>query len=210
VKISRSDVHTKVRALPEIRAEEQQLTAVAGLFIFQPLFERLGLKGLLKGCFEHLTTAPIFGHGTIVMLLIVHILMGHRRLQEIQYYEDDPVVKRLLQLKRLPDVSTVSRTLKQLDDRAVAAERTVIRTVVGNRMKELSPARVMFDFDGSVNGTNRKAEGTAVGFNKKKKGQRSYYPLYCTWAQTGQVFDFCHRPGNVHDSNGASLDYSQR
>jgi hypothetical protein len=27
--------------------------------------------------------------------------------------------------------------------------------------------------------------------------------LFCTLAQLGQVFDFLHRPGNVHDSNGA-------
>jgi hypothetical protein len=42
-----------------------------------------------------------------------------------------------------------------------------------------------------------------VGFNKKKKGARSYYPLFCTIAQTGQVLDFLHRSGNVHDSHGA-------
>jgi len=46
-------------------------------------------------------------------------------------------------------------------------------------------------------------EGTAVGFNRKKKGARSYYPLFCTIAQTGQVFDVYHRPGNVHDSHEA-------
>ena len=51
--------------------------------------------------------------------------------------------------------------------------------------------------------TSRHAEGTAIGFNKKKKGARSYYPLFCTVAQTGQIFDLHHRPGNVHDSNGA-------
>jgi hypothetical protein len=43
-----------------------------------------------------------------------------------------------------------------------------------------------------------------VGFNKNKKGARSYYPLFCTVAQTGQFFDLFHRPGNVHDSNGAA------
>ena len=59
------------------------------------------------------------------------------------------------------------------------------------------------DFDGSVLSTERHAEGTAVGFNKKKKGARSYYPLFCTIAQTDQVLDVHHRPGNVHDSNGA-------
>jgi hypothetical protein len=60
------------------------------------------------------------------------------------------------------------------------------------------------DFDGSVFSTqSRTTEGTAIGYNRKKKGARSYYPLFCTLAQTGQVFDVYHRPGNVHDSHGA-------
>jgi hypothetical protein len=64
--------------------------------------------------------------------------------------------------------------------------------------------RVSFDFDGSVQSTRGHAEGTAVGFNKTKKGARSYYDLFCTVAQTGQFFDRLHRPGNVHDSNAAA------
>jgi hypothetical protein len=203
LKISKSDAHTKARALPELRFEDQQLTSVAGLVVFQPLFERLGLKELLKDCFRHLKVSPIFGHGTLVMLLIVHLLIGHRRLQEVKYYADDPIVKRVLGLKRLPDVSTISRSLKQIDDKSVKAERALMRGVVLDRLKSISPPRVTLDFDGSVQGTCRKAQGTAVGYNRKKKGQRSYYPLFCTVAQTGQVLDFWHRPGNVHDSNGA-------
>ena len=66
-----------------------------------------------------------------------------------------------------------------------------------NSLAPLRRGRV--DFDGSVQSTGRRAEGTAVGFNKKKKGQRSYYPLSATIAQTGQVLDVHHRPGNVHD-----------
>ncbi|MCA9200495.1 MAG: IS1380 family transposase, partial [Planctomycetales bacterium] len=72
-----------------------------------------------------------------------------------------------------------------------------------DRLAELALPRITLDFDGSVLSTKRRAEGTAVGFNKKKKGARSYYPLFCTVAQTSQVLDFLHRSGNVHDSNGA-------
>jgi hypothetical protein len=71
------------------------------------------------------------------------------------------------------------------------------------RVEALALSRVTVDFDGSVQSTGRHAEGTAVGFNKQKKGRRSYYPLFGTIAQTGQVLDVHHRPGNVHDSNGA-------
>jgi hypothetical protein len=203
MKISKSAVHWKARALPEIRFEDQQLTSFAGLVIFQPLFERLGLKKQLAGCFTHLKISPIFGHGTIVMLLIVHLLIGYRRLSDLRFYEDDPMVKRVLGLKRLPDVATVSRALEGVDKQAVKAQRETSRWIVLERLKRLALARVTLDFDGSVLGTTRFAEGTAVGYNKKKKGQRSYYPLFCTVAQTGQVLDVWHRPGNVHDSNGA-------
>jgi len=119
------------------------------------------------------------------------------------YYRDDPLVKHLLGLKQLPDVATVSRALKQAGAQSVENLRSLLREMVLERLQLLFSTRVTLDFDGSVQSTQRKAEGTAVGFNKKKKGARSYYPLFCTLAQTGQVIDFLHSPGNVHDSNGA-------
>jgi hypothetical protein len=203
MKISKAAVHWKARALPEIRFEDQQLTSFAGLIAFQPLLVRLDLKRRLQDCFRHLKVSPIFGHANIVMLLIVHLLLGYRRLQDLRYYRDDPMVQRVLGLKRLPDVATLSRTLAGMDKRAVKELRSVSRSLVLQRLREISPARLTLDFDGSVLGTCRMAEGTAVGYNRKKKGQRSYYPLFCTVAQTGQVLDVWHRPGNVHDANGA-------
>jgi hypothetical protein len=53
-------------------------------------------------CFTHLKVSPIFGHHVVVLLLIVHLLIGYRRLREMDYYRDDPMVKRLLGLSRIP------------------------------------------------------------------------------------------------------------
>jgi hypothetical protein len=203
MKVSRIQAIGKTHALPEVRFEDQQLTSFSGLIIFQQLFAQLNLKQRLQGCFAHLNVAPIFGHARIMLLLIVHVLLGYRRLQELRYYQNDPLVLRTLGLRRLPDVATVSRTLSSLDLESVQYLRGTSRAVVVERLQKLRPARVTLDFDGSVIGTGRYAEGTARGYNKLKKGQRSYYPLFCTVAQTGQVLDVWHRPGNVHDSNGA-------
>jgi hypothetical protein len=203
MKCSRASIHRKTYRIPEIRFEDQRLTSFAGLILFQSLFNRLGLKEQLTGCFRHLKVSPIFGHGLTVLLLIVHLLLGYRRLQDMRYYQDDPMVRRLLGLERLPDVATVSRTLASMDGRSVDKLRQLNRQQVLRRLGGLGLARITLDFDGSVLSTGRFAEGTAVGFNRKKKGQRSYYPLFCTLAQTGQVLDVWHRPGNVHDSNGA-------
>ena len=203
MKCSKSEIHRKTHGIPDIHFEDQKLTSFAGLVLFQSLFSRLGLKTQLTHCFRHLGVSPIFGHGLVVLLLIVHLLIGYRRLQDLRYYQDDPMVRRLLGITRLPDVATVSRTLAGMDARSVENLRQLNRQLVLERLSHLALARITLDFDGSVIATGRFAEGTAVGFNRKKKGQRSYYPLFCTVAQTGQVLDMWHRPGNVHDSNGA-------
>jgi hypothetical protein len=203
MKCSKASLYRKTHRIPEIRFEDQRLTSFAGLILFQSLFTRIGLKKKLSNCFRHLKVSPIFGHDFTVMLLIVHLLLGYRQLQDMRYYRDDPVVHRLLGVKRLPDVATLSRSLAGMDARSVEKLRRLNRQQVLQRIEDLGLARITLDFDGSVLSTSRFAEGTAVGYNRRKKGQRSYYPLFCTIAQTGQAFDVWHRPGNVHDSNGA-------
>ena len=203
MKCSKASLYRKTHRIPEIRFEDQRLTSFAGLILFQSLFTRIGLKQKLSNCFQHLKVSPIFSHGFTVMLLIVHLLLGYRQLQDLRYYRDDPVVQRLLGVKRLPDVATISRSLAGMDTRSVEKLRRLNRRQVLQRIEDLGLARITLDFDGSVLSTSRFAEGTAVGYNRRKKGQRSYYPLFCTIAQTGQAFDVWHRPGNVHDSNGA-------
>ena len=137
------------------------------------------------------------------MQLVIHVLLGFRELRDAAYYQDDPLVQRMLGLKHLPDVATISRMLKGADQKSVDKLRQLLTDMVLERIGSLALPRITLDFDGSVQSTKRRAEGTAVGFNKKKKGARSYYPLFCTLAQTGQVLDFLHRSGNVHDSKGA-------
>ena len=129
-------------------------------------------------CFRHLKASPIYSHHVLLMLLIVHLIIGHRRLRDIDYYRDDEMVKRLLGLKRLPDTSTISRSIGSADKVSVEKVRVVSRNLVIELLSREGLARVTLDFDGSGLSTGRHAEGTAVGFNKKKKGARSYYPLF--------------------------------
>ena len=82
-----------------------------GLIAFQVLFQRLNLKVRLKQCFRPVKSSAIFGPHRIVLLLIVHLLLGFRHLRDVDYYRDDPLVQRLLGLRRLPDVATICRTL---------------------------------------------------------------------------------------------------
>lgn len=203
MKFSRSAVRRKAHALPELKFENETLTSFAGLIIFQKFFAAIDWKARVSRCFRHLNGGKVFDRATLFLQLIVHLLLGYRELQDCRYYEDDPLLQRVLGLKRLPDVATLSRMLREADPKSVKTLRRLLREMVLDRLVKIAPARITLDFDGSVQSTRRRAEGTAVGFNKKKKGARSYYPLFCTVAQSGEVFDVLHRPGNVHDSNGA-------
>ena len=204
MKSSKAQIMSKFHKIPEIRFEDQQITSFSGLLIFQLFFSKIKLKQQLKNCFSHLKVSPIFGRHLVVLLLIVHLLLGFRRLREIDYYRDDPIVLRLMGLRKLPDVSTISRALAQTDNQSVKKIRILSRSLVMQGLVREQLPRLTLDFDGSVQSTKGHAQGTAVGFNKAKKGARSYYPLFCTVAQTDQFFDVYHRPGNVHDSNGAA------
>ena len=203
MKYSKSDVRGKAGSGLDIRFEPQGLTSYSGLIVFQHLFSRLDIRKRLWGCFRHLRSNPIYGRHVVMMLLVVHLIIGHRRLRDMEFYRDDEMIRRILGLKQLPDVSTVSRFLAGADEKSVAKVRRESTRLVMERLTQERFSRVTLDYDGSVLVTGRHAEGTAVGFNRKRKGARSYYPLFCTIAQTDQVLDVHHRPGNVHDSNGA-------
>ena len=177
MKHSKSVVRCKFSCLPKLRFDDQQLTSYAGLVVFQQLFFDLGLKAKLGCCFPHRQISPIFSNASVIMLLIVHLLIGYRSLRHVRYYSNDPIVLRVLGLSKLPDVSTISRQLASLDDRTVSNLESLQQNMVLETIASEHLARVTLDFDGSVLGTCWRAQGVAIGFNRKKKGQRSYLSL---------------------------------
>lgn len=205
MKSSKTEISKRFHKIPQIKfAENRRLTSYGGLVVFLPLFHRLAFRKRVKRCFQHIKTQGIFGLGNIVCVLVVHILLGFRKLRDLDYYRLDPMATRVCGLSALPDASTISRNLRNADSAAVGNLRSLLREMCIERFRKEGLCRATVDFDGSVQSTKGHVEGTAVGFNKKKKGARSYYPLFATISQTGVFYDFHHRSGNVHDSNGAA------
>lgn len=204
MKLKRKDIKAKTRCQPVLRFEEQRLTSFSGMILFDEIFQAVDMKKKLTSCFSHIKRTSLYGFGTLCLVTLVHIILGWKRLRDISYYENDPIVNRVVGLKKLPTVSTLSRFFKDADDLAAEKVGDVVTELVKDRMAVEDFPRITLDFDGSVISTKgRNIEGTAIGFNKKSKGNRSYYPIFCTLAQTGQVFKTRQRSGNVHDSNGS-------
>lgn len=201
MKLSSQQVRANKCCLPTIKFHDANLTSFAGIILFQALFKKLQIKEKISKCFEHLQFSPSYPLARIFQILMVHVLLGFRRLRELAYYKDDPMVLRTVGLKRMPEISTITRSLNHLDDRSYESVRALGRELVLDRVVTTGFPTLTVDFDGSVLWTrSRNTEGTAVGYNTKRRGARGYYPLFATLAQTGQVFDLEHRPGNIHDT----------
>jgi hypothetical protein len=130
VKFNKQAILGRFHKLPRLQFEDQRLTSFGGVILFQALFRYPELLARLKGCFRHLTGSSWYGAHRVVLLLIVHLLLGFRRLRDVDYYRDDPLVQRLLGLRRLPDVATLSRTLKAMDRTSVEHLRQLSRALV--------------------------------------------------------------------------------
>lgn len=202
-KVSRSEVRGRTRPIERVTFEDQQLTRFGGLAVIAAFFARIGFNERLRQALRGVADAGCYGYDRLVGVLVVHQLLGFRELRELDHYRDDPLVRRVVGLERLPSVSTLSR-LGQAPAAVVERLRGLLGRGVIARIRASRLRRVTLDFDGSVQSTRRQAEATAVGYNHKRKGERSYYPLLCSVAQLGEVFDVLHRPGNVHDSRGAA------
>jgi hypothetical protein len=203
MKLSRKEVNRKAHARVNLRFESQQLTSFGGLFILQEFFSELGLMDRLKDVFRRRQAGKVYRPQKLFLQLVVHLILGFRSLRDVACYDEDPLVKRVVGMGRIATPATISRMLRDCSDAEIRGLHRILSEIVLERLQCMGLPRITLDFDGSVQSTKRRAQGTAVGFNKKKKGARSYYPLFCTIAQTGQVVDFLHRPGNVHDSRGA-------
>lgn len=151
---SKTQILSRVHAIPTLHFCDQTLTSASGLVLFQLLFERLDLKKKLRQSFRHLTGGD-FKFCELFLILVVHILLGYRKLSDIDYYKDDPVVARIVGVRRMPDNSTLSRRLRRVDMKAVAEQQAMNSDLVLDRLVAEKLDRITLDFDGSVCSTRR-------------------------------------------------------
>lgn len=98
-----------------------------------------------------------------MLVLVVSMLLGYRRLRDVQFFKDDPVVLRLLGLHHMPTVSTISRQLSTVDDRSICGIERLQQNLIIEALIREQLATITLDFDGSVLGTCRHAKGVAGG-----------------------------------------------
>jgi hypothetical protein len=186
-----------------IEFANQDITAFGGLELLRRYLALIELGRRVRSVFARYEVGGDYRAIDMILVILVLILVGGRRLEHLNYICDDPLVKRFCGLLRLPRDRSVSRWLKRFTHKSLMALVEINSQIVSEAIEKQSLGRLTIDVDGSVITTGATVEWAYRGFNPHHRKDPSYYPIFAHLAQTGHILRVKNRPGNVHDSNGA-------
>ena len=209
MRLRKSDLTQRVNADLALRYDHEGLTSFAGLELLRRYFCQIRLRPEIRRCLGCTLPNSDFGVVGMVLVILLLIISGGRRLRHLGYLQGDPVVRRCSGLKCLPTPYSVGRWLAKFDDDAVDRLRSWNETVVARGIRACQLRRLTLDIDGSVVSTGLTVEGARRGFNPHHRKVPSYYPITAYEANSSQILRVHNRPGNVHDGK-ASIDFLEQ
>jgi hypothetical protein len=203
VRLSRADFQGSCKSFLKIEFTSQDITAYGGLELLRRYLALIELGRRVRRVFAHYEMSGDYRAIDMILVIVVLILVGGRRLEHLNYICEDPLVKRFCGLLRLPRERSVSRWLKRFTHKSLLALVEINSQIVSEAIEKQSLGRLTIDVDGSVITTGATVQWAYRGFNPHHRKDPSYYPIFAHLAQTGHILRVKNRPGNVHDSHGA-------
>jgi hypothetical protein len=203
VRLRNHEIPDRINGNLKIEFADQKVSSYSGLELFKRYFRTIGLNDRIRQAFRGHHFDGDYGVGHYIMVFIALWITGGRRLRHVAFLADDPLVKRLCDLKTIPSDRSISRWLGQFTHDSLQALVSLNSEIIEEKIKALDLPRITLDFDGTVLSCGNKVRWAARGYNPHKRYAKSYYPLLCHVAQTGHFLQVKNRPGNYHDSKGA-------
>jgi hypothetical protein len=203
VRLSRADFHSVCKSFSKIEFASQDITAFGGLELIGRYFRLIELHRRVQAVFARYGLGGDYRAIDMILVMVVLILVGGRRLDHLNYLCEDPLVKRFCGLLRLPRERSVARWLKRFTHKSLQALVELNSQMVCEAIEKEKLGRLTLDIDGSVITTGASVCWAFRGFNPHHRKDPSYYPILAHLAQTGHILRVKNRPGNVHDSKGA-------
>lgn len=203
MRLSRTNFRGSCKSFLKIEFASQDITAFGGLELLRRYLALVELGRRVRGVFSRYEVGGDYRAIDMILVIVVLILVGGRRLDHLNYVCDDPLVKRFCGLLRLPRERSVARWLKRFTHKSLKALVEINSQIVSEAIEKQSLTRLTFDIDGSVITTGATVAWAYRGFNPHHRKDPSYYPILAHVAQTGHILRVKNRPGNVHDSKGA-------
>lgn len=116
--------------------------------------------------------------------LIVTYALGMERISHMSEFEHDPLLRYKLGLEKLPQHSTLYRTLERFKSAAdISSFTSVNQPLLSNLLPPETQA--ILDIDTTVKTVHGSQEGSCVAYNPRYSGRASYQPFLAFEGRTG-------------------------
>lgn len=192
-RISRSGRPRKILQVPgaKLSFTGAGVTAHGGFALVARCFEALQLPALLTRVLaRHRTYRPLVA---TVLQLVTLRLLGGEALSDVAALKGR-FFRVVFGWTKIPDATTVGRQLARL----TIADRRSLHGWLRRRWAQTLSSRdeVLVSVDPSVRTVYGRQRGAQRGYNPKRRGAKSYFPLVAYDVDRGEVIDAALRPGN--------------
>jgi hypothetical protein len=181
---------------------DKKITPWGGLRFFKEFVDRTKIKEELSHCaLPRPGSNAGFDPAQIMESFWVSVWIGATRFSHTAIIRFDDALKDIFQWKRVPSDSTFRRFFKKFNQPTVDS--------VFNRMQkwffdQISVKSFTLDLDSSVITRYGEQEGSAVGYNPRKRGRKSHHPMMAFCADVRMVAHSRLRPGNTSAANNVN------
>ena len=187
-----------------IACDHAGLTHFGGVYFFHEFLRVLQFRHFLATHLTYPRRNSRYHLSQMILALVYPIVLGLDRLETASFLRSNGTFQYLTGLPSFPDPQTLRRFLihapgsfweqmHRVNDRLL---QTFIH-LPGRR------SRLIFDLDSTVVTVFGKQEDTAVGYNPRYRGKRSYDPLLCVEASSSYLWDAELRPVNAGTWDGS-------
>jgi len=174
------------------------LTQFGGVALLHRFFHRMGLRRTFCRSIRFPQRNNEYSISESIEALLYPLILGLGRVETTEPLRRNGVFQFLAGLPDYPEATTLRRFLIRLAHRArdkFVALHDRWRVDMLDRQR-LRPGAI-FDLDTTVLTVYGRQEKSAVGYNPKKRGRRSYLPLLCFEGQSADVFSGSYHPGDA-------------
>lgn len=184
----------------------KNLTTVGGIGLFHRFAKKLGVEEALEHRVELSREGARckYRTGRVLSSLIYALVLDLNRLSDTLLLRLDNVFQKLVGFTDYPHQSTFSRFLEKF---TVPLAKRVGEVNVDLTMKVRNNLEgyqwITLDFDSHVRTVYGNQQRARVGYNPKKRGRKSFHPLFCFIGETRDFLWGRFRPGNRYSGQGA-------
>ena len=196
----------KDREPGEVRVEfsGKNMTPFGGFGLFRKFIGKLGIEKALNTALGTKFEGDKYPVGRKIMSLVNALICGFDRPSDTEVLKQDKTFQKVMGYSDYPDQSTFSRFLKAFSVKeANRIGEQSVRMLLKVRNNFQGWIKLTLDFDSHVKTVYGNQQRAKVGYNPKKRGRKSYHPLFCFIGESRDFLLGKFRAGNAYTSRGA-------